>query len=113
AVGHLCEAGEGVEGRAGDELVVRLGAVSHPRADGIRLPAAVLAGQPSPCQRTECQVSDRALLAQGQEFPLVPALEERVAVLDCVRSASGERFGQLASGEIADSISLDWAAGPW
>src|SRR5260370_1368205 len=44
AHGHLVEPLERVEGRGGEELLVRLGALRHPRAGGVRLPAAGLPG---------------------------------------------------------------------
>jgi hypothetical protein len=47
-----------LEGRAGDELLVPLGPLGHPRPGRVRRAAAVLAGEPAARQRAERQVGD-------------------------------------------------------
>ena len=100
-----------VEGRAGDELGVRLGPLGHPRPGRVRRAAPVLAGQPAAGQRAERQVGHAPAGAQREQVRLVLPCQQRVAVLHGARRARLQGGGELGRVEVAHPVRADQAAG--
>src|SRR5215469_13000231 len=96
-----------IERLAGQQILISLRPLGHPRADWIRLTATVFASEPAARERAVSQVGNATSLAHVQQLGLVLASQQREAVLDGLRVAHAQRRGQLGSAEVAYPVTAD------